>query len=351
MHKLHVLHLGKTLLLLFRYVVLLFLNNLYVPGCSIFGDPNSEYANKNPFWYKFTCFTSGTLAFVIIPNSPLEDYDWQLYDITGHNPDDVYTDTSLIVTGNWAGTYDSTGASATGVNYLQCASEPTINAPTFALSPNLIQGHNYLLLVSHFSDTEQGYSLSFGGGTAVITDTLPPHMNTANRATCDGSQILVKLNKRMKCSSLAADGSDFIISPAAANIITAVGIGCTGGFDMDSVLLTFSAPLPLGNYNLFAQNGTDANTLLDLCDNDIPAGESIPFTVLSPLPVPFDSLTNNKCSTDSLVLIFPDIIQCNSVATDGSDFFVTGTYPVNINSAMPVNCINGLTRRVIVHFN
>jgi gliding motility-associated-like protein len=324
---------------------------LYAPGCSIYGVDSTYYSNKNPYWYKFTCFQSGTLNFIITPNGPFEDYDWQLYDVTGHNPDDVYTDTSIIVTGNWSGTYDSTGASATGVNFIQCSSYPGDMAPTFALSPNLIQGHNYLLMVSHFYNTQQGYSLSFGGGTAVITDTLPPHMFTANRATCDGSKIMVKLNKKMRCSSLTANGSDFMISPAAATITSAVGIGCAGAFDMDSVLLSFSAPLPLGNYNLIAQNGSDANTILDLCDNGIPVGEIIPFTVLSPLPVPFDSLTNNKCSTDSLILVFPDQIQCSSVAANGSDFFVTGTYPVNITNAFPVNCVNGLTRKIIVHFN
>jgi gliding motility-associated-like protein len=219
--------------------------------------------------------------------------------------------------------------------------------------PDLIANHNYLLLVSHFDTSQHGYSLSFGGNgnTAVITDTVPPHMFTASRATCDGSKILVKLNKKMKCSSLAANGSDFTISPAAATITSAVGIGCNNAFDMDSVLLTFSAPLPLGNYNLVAQNGSDANTLLDLCNNGIPVGEIIPFTVLSPFPVPFDSLINNRCSSDSLILVFPDLIQCSSVAANGSDFFVTGTYPVNITNAQPVNCVNGLTRQIIVHFN
>ena len=326
-------------------------NYLYAPGCTVFGDTASSYRNRNPYWYKFTCFQSGTLSFIITPNGPFEDYDWQLYDVTGHNPDDVYTDSSIIVTGNWSGTYDSTGASATGVNYIQCSSQPPEMTPTFALSPNLIQGHNYLLMVSHFYDTHQGYSLSFGGGTAVITDTLPPHMNTASRATCDGTKILVKLNKRMKCSSLAADGSDFMISPSPVAIIGAFGYGCSGAFDMDSVLLTFSAPLPFGNYNLIAKNGLDANTIIDLCDNGVPVGETIPFTVLSPLPVPFESLTNNKCSTDSLLLSFPDLVKCSSVAANGTDFFVTGTYPVTINSATPVNCINGLTRKIIVRFN
>jgi len=89
-------------------------NPLYVPGCS--GTGNAAYANKNPFFYIFTCFTSGTLGFLITPLAPDEDYDWQLYDITGHNPDDIFTDTSLVVTGNWSGTYGNTGASDTGVS-------------------------------------------------------------------------------------------------------------------------------------------------------------------------------------------------------------------------------------------
>jgi len=315
-------------------------------------DPDSIITDINPFWYKFTCFSSGKLAFMIIPNSIDEDYDWQIFDVTGKNPEDVYTDPSMFVVCNWSGEPGTTGASdALGGNSLVECQGLGINR--ISKMPDLIAGHNYLLLVSHFENTQLGYGLSFGGdgNTAVITDTIPPHMFTASRATCDGSGILVKLNKKMKCSTLAANGSDFRISPPVANIISAVGFGCSNAFDMDSVLLSFSAPLPFGNYDLIAQNGSDGNTLLDLCNNSIPNGEVIPFTVLSPQPVPFDSLVNNKCSTDSLILVFPDPIQCSSVAIDGSDFFVTGTYPVNITNALPVNCVNGLIKRIVVHFN
>lgn len=322
---------------------------IYVPGCSLTND--SSYMDRNPFWYKFTCFKSGTLSFIIEPIFPNEDYDWQLFDVTGHNPNDVFTDSSLIVTGNWAGTYGPTGAADTGVNYIQCASAPEVLAPTFAASPNITQGHNYLLLVSHFSDSQHGYALSFGGGTAIITDTIPPHIVSVKNTTCDGSQVLVKLNKRMKCSSLAADGSDFLLSPPAATITSAIGFGCATGFDMDSVLVTFSNPLPFGNYNLMAKIGTDSNTLLDLCDNDVPPGELVPFSVLSPLPVPMDSLINNKCNADSLLLVFPGNIKCSSVATNSSDFFITGPYPVGIGSVLPVNCVNGLTKQIAVYFN
>jgi gliding motility-associated-like protein len=316
-------------------------------------DPDSIITDINPFWYKFTCFQSGKLAFLITPNDLSEDYDWQIFDVTGKNPRDVYTDTSMFVVCNWSGEMGLTGASDDmgGISLVECQG-PGVNR--FSKMPDLIAGHNYLLLVSHFENTQFGYGLSFGGvgSTAVITDTIPPHMFTASRATCDGSKILVKLNKKMKCSSLEADGSDFFISPAAASIISAVGIGCSNAFDMDSVLLTFSAPLPLGNYNLVAKRGnTDNNTIIDLCDNEIPVDERIPFSVLNPSPVPFDSLINNKCSSDSLIVVLPDRVQCGSVAPNGSDFFITGTYPVTITNAVPINCTGGLTRQIVVYFN
>ena len=63
-------------------------NNLFVPGCS--GD-GADYENKNPYWYKFTCYASGTLGFLITPNDANDDYDWQLYDITGLTPNAVFS--------------------------------------------------------------------------------------------------------------------------------------------------------------------------------------------------------------------------------------------------------------------
>ncbi len=92
-------------------------NNLFVPGCS--GSGGANYQNKNPFFYKFICYTSGTLGFVITPLAANEDYDWQLYDITGRIPDDIFTVNTLVVTGNWAGTYGPTGARAGGVTGIQ----------------------------------------------------------------------------------------------------------------------------------------------------------------------------------------------------------------------------------------
>src|SRR4051812_31632445 len=39
----------------------------------------------NPYWYRFTCFQSGSLGFTITPANLGDDYDWQIFDITNQN--------------------------------------------------------------------------------------------------------------------------------------------------------------------------------------------------------------------------------------------------------------------------
>jgi len=320
-------------------------NSLYVPGCS--GSGTADYANKNPFFYKFTCYVSGTLGFVITPNDLTDDYDWQLYDVTGLDPNEIFTNQNIIVSGNWAGDPGTTGASAGGANFIQCASAYTGNAPRFAKMPNLIAGHEYILLVSHFTDSQSGYSLSFGGGTASITDTTKPALKSII-SSCDATKLYINLNKNMKCSSLAADGSDFIISSPGTHVISATSY--CNGFDMDSLELQLNNPLLPGNYLVTIRDGTDGNTLLDNCGNSIPVGDSLPLAILPLAPTPMDSLTPLKCAPQSLQLVFKKNILCNTIAPDGSDFTVSGPSPVNVISAAGI-CTNNLTRTITVNFS
>jgi gliding motility-associated-like protein len=211
--------------------------------------------------------------------------------------------------------------------------------------PNLVAGHNYLLLVSHFTDTPNGYTLTFGGGTAGITDPREPHM-LSSKAPCDGTKVTVKLNERIKCSSLTATGSEFTIIPAVANVITASGIGCNSNFDMDSLILTLDAPVPPGTYMIKIRKGTDNNTLLDNCNKAIVEGEEIPMVVFPLIPTPMDSITKLGCAPDELQLVFRKGIDCTSIAADGSDFVVSlisGSTPVSVIGAASNCAADGFT--------
>jgi gliding motility-associated-like protein len=313
------------------------------------GCTNATFSVDNPYWYKFTCYKSGTLSFVITPLNTLpEDYDWQLFDITGHDPNDVYKDPSLIVTANWVGTYGPTGASAAGTAVFSCGSQPSDNLSTFAKMPDLIAGHEYLLLVSHFllnSTSEVGYTLEFtngqaNGGTASIVNPVIPTIASAY-GICDGHQIMIKLSSKINCSSLAADGSDFSLSgPVSRKIIAATGNGCSSGFDTDSILVTLDNPMSPGTYTISAKIGSDGNTLTDNCANQLPAGDSKSLKFVAFVPTPMDSITLFICSRDTLQLIFSKPMACSSIASDGSDFTVSGPAAVTVKSASGV-CSNG----------
>lgn len=281
----------------------------------------------NPYWYKFTCFTAGTLSFKIAPNNAGDDYDWQLFDVTNKNLNDIYTDPSTVVAANWSGLTGNTGADTTATNYINCGG---LAYPLFSKSPTLILNHQYLLLVSHFAGNSQsGYSLTFSGGTANITDPVPPHLLSA-KAACDGSTITVRLNKNMKCASINADGSDFILIPGNIPITGATGLGCNTNFDMDSVEVSLAGILPSGNYKITVRPNTN---LADNCDNSIPASDTLNFIVNPLVVTPMDSLTKISCAPNTLQLVFKDLIRCSSIAPDGSDFIVSGSAPITVVSA------------------
>jgi gliding motility-associated-like protein len=305
-------------------------------------DPGIAYEDKNPYWYKFTCFTSGTLGFVITPNNLRDDYDWQVFDVTGHNPDEVYADPALFVACNWSGEPGKTGASAAGLSLQNCAGG---GVPLFSAMPQLQQGHNYLLLVSHFSGGSQsGYSLEFDGGSTSIIDKTPPKLQAA-KPLCDNRRISVILNKKMKCNTLAANGSDFIISDPSVTVTAASAVNCAAGFDMDSLIVTLSSPLPSGTYTLKIKKGSDSNTLLDNCDAAIPAGDSLSFNVFPSQPVSFDSITPPRCAPNIVNVIFSDPVLCSSVAPDGSDFLLTSSSSSVITGATMV-CSGNVTTTI-----
>lgn len=311
--------------------------DILISGC----DP---YPELNPFYYRFTCYTAGTLGFVIIPNLPTDNYDWILFDITGLLPSAIFADPTLTVTGNRSPTPGNTGASLEGSNNNNCPVGATDNPSTFAKWPELLQGHEYLLLVTHPSGDQSGYSMAFGGGSAVLNDpTLPDLLSV--RVSCDKKTLTVGITKFVLCSSLASDGSDFSITNYAGTIVNAVGLNCSPQFDYDYMELSLSDPLPPGNYSLVLKEGTDQNTLLEYCGREMLVGDHIDFTVSGAQPA-LDSLIPPACEPNKLHLFFSDPIKCSSIAVDGSDFIVTGSSAVSITQATGGLCPGNLTNQI-----
>lgn len=141
-----------------------------VPVCSTTGGVN--FTDINPFYYRMHCSQSGTLVFLITPLIISDDYDWQLFDVTNKHPSTIYTDYTSFVACNWSGKSGATGTSVSATLNNGC--EGT-GIPNVTLAPTVLAGHDYLLLVSHFTNTNQsGYVLNFSGGTAILNNTTMP---------------------------------------------------------------------------------------------------------------------------------------------------------------------------------
>jgi gliding motility-associated-like protein len=306
-----------------------------VSGCD-------DYPDKNPFYYDFTCYVSGSLGFVITPNDPLDDYDWMLFDITGFLPSIIYTDSTLIVNGNRSASPGPTGAKIGGVKNGKCGAGITDKLSSFTNLLNVIAGHRYILLVSHSSDVQSGYVLTFNG-TAVLNDPKAPGILSVV-PSCDKKILTVGITKFIRCSSLAADGSDFAIISSSGSIVQATGLNCSPQFDFDYLELLMSDPLPPGNYSLVIRNGSDGNTLFDDCGVQAVPGNKFDFTVSSVLPG-LDSIVLPSCVPATLNLLFSSPIKCSSVAPDGSDFKISGSSPVDIIQAED-DCSGNLTNQI-----
>ncbi len=303
-----------------------------VPSCNGPNLPSMGCADavttSNSVWYRFHCYQSGTLGFLISPLSATDDYDWQLMDITGRNPEDVLT-TNLGISVNLSAITGNTGCTPAGTLNINCAGGTA--GTQFNRMPTLTAGNDYLLMVTNWSNSGLGYNLVFTGGTAVLTDNQLPTITNAGPVGCNAAQISLQFSEDILCSSITSNASEFTITDGT-NTYAIAGITsqCAGGVNaISSLILNMQNPLLPGNYNLVVNNGTDANTLLDVCQSAMIAGTSISFTIVAQTPLAINDITYTGCAPTILKVALNKPVLCNSITATGSEFFITpGNHPI-----------------------
>jgi large repetitive protein len=267
-----------------------------LPNCSA---PNIPQGNAacggligagNSIWYRFHCYQTGSLGFIIRPSlsAPLTDFDWSLMDVTGRPLTDLAT-INLSISSNQSQVPGPTGCSALGTDDFECFG--TIPNRQFNRMLTINAGNDYLLIVTKFTNsTNDGYSLEFTGGTAGLTNPLPPTITSVSTIGCNLSQLRVTFSEDIKCSSLTvppalASALELSITNGI-NVITSITSNCnTGSNAFTELIINLQNPLSAGAHNLVVGNGTDGNTLLDIC-NDPMLLVSIPFSVNASPPAP-----------------------------------------------------------------
>jgi len=274
-------------------------------------------------WFIFTIQQGGTLGFVIDPGSNT-DYDFALWDVTGLSNPCSAIGSQPPIRCNFAASTSVTsccggytgGPGITGLDHTTTqAGNLSYGAGGDPVMPGLTvtAGQTFLLLVDNWTNNTQGYTITFTG-TAQYFDNTPPKMDSTAQfcaASYDHQldnlrQILVRFNELINPSTVAADGSDFVVEDVASGApVPVTAAAPVNPPQTNQVRLTVGSPLvpgqtykirigynPPGSGSSNGQPGSDGNTISDQC------GISIP---ISNIP--------QGSSADSIVLVVRDTIS------------------------------------------
>ena len=236
---------------------------------------------KNDVWYIFTVQVSGNLCFSITPNVLTDDYDWAVYNLTNANCSDIYTNAGLEMSCNYSGTSGVTGANG----------QPGVqNNPCIAVTA----GQTYVLNVSQFSTSTNGYTLSFSASTAVIFDNIAPYLSTLNTVTCGQSQLTFTFSETILCSTV--QNADFQLTGSGGpyTVSGVTGATCLAGGTMENTFTINVSPAISGGGSYSFCLVTGAGLVTDLCGN-IASPTCLSFTLPAPPVASILSSTNILC--------------------------------------------------------
>ena len=221
----------------------------------------SNVANEG--WYTLTVQESGMLNFTLTPNET-EDYDWALFNITDASCAQIASNPDLLVSCNTYGLIGVNGP--TGISSAEGGSGNAngpgdLEGPPFNADLPVQAGETYVLLVSNWTATTNGYQLDFGASTAQFYDEQLPELTDAY-ADCTGLHVVFSEN--MDCAT-ALPANFSCTGPNGTVTATAVSSPCEAGAAYSqSFTVTFPVDFTLpGNYSVvFGANG-----LADMCGN------------------------------------------------------------------------------------
>ncbi len=262
----------------------------------------------NSMWLKVTVANAGQILFRIIPLDTSDDYDFAVLDVTNVNcsqlsPSDVVR---CNFNNNWPGSNPMgiVGLSDTGTKTTVGGGDTGWSC----LAPrNAVAGQTYLIMINNFGPDatpgpSHGFTIDFTGSTATFQTNAPPALQS-NVKHCSDSTVTVQLNAPIQCSSIAADGSEFYITPAIP-IAGASGVNCVNDSGYTSqLIIRFSGYAAPGKYVLHGQPGTNGTTLLNLCGdamNFTSTSSTLPFTVPAGIKDDYLPPDSTKCDYNTI---------------------------------------------------
>ncbi len=233
--------------------------------------PNGE---KNDMWMIIRTKSAGKLSFVISPNNTSSDYNWSLFNLTNNNCSDIYNgnlevacNSSTDVLGSSGNANGQTGAFSNHPYY----GDLGFVFPAFNGDITVGNGETYLLNISNHNGNMAGFSIDFGGSTAVLFNPATPAFAYIEPVTCGDGALIVHFNKPIRCNSVQP--SDFVLGGYTVGNVSS--LQCNQGF-LSSPVYRLQLTTPITNASNFTLNLVSA--IKDDCNN-ITSSDAINFTV------------------------------------------------------------------------
>jgi len=163
-------------------------------GCN---GPSCVITESSSTWYKWTCRDAGTLTFSLSPLNPADDLDFVVYELPG-GLDNCNSKNPIrcMASGENVGQPMASWLPCTGPTGLRTGetdTNETCGCPSgnnnFIAPINMVAGRSYALVVNNFSNSGDGYTVSFGGtGTFLgpIAD-----FTTVPQTVCVGQSLTI----------------------------------------------------------------------------------------------------------------------------------------------------------------
>ncbi len=304
----------------------------------------------NSMWLKITVATAGQIIFKIIPIDTVDDYDFAVLNVTNVNCSQLSS--SDVVRCNFNN--NKSGSNKMGIVGLDPSStltEVQSNAygESFLAPINGEAGQTYFIMISNFGPDatpgpSHGFTIDFTASTAVFqSNQLPALQNVVKH--CSDSTVTVQLNVPVQCSSIAADGSQFYITPTIP-IAGASGVNCVNGGYTSEILISFAGDAIPGPYVLNEQPSISGTTLYNLCGDSMTftstsTPPSVSFTVPSHVQDNYLRPDTTKCDysaiTESVLREFDSYLWNTGQTTPAIKIMNPGLYTLQVTDSN--NCI------------
>ena len=217
----------------------------------------------NGVWYTFTVQTNGILHFNIIPYVATDDYDWALFNLTNADCADIKTNGALEVECNFSSSTTNNGI--TGANGgPNPQDEPTINVTA---------GQRFVLYISNFSQSSNGYRLDFSNSTAQVPDNVPPTLvSILPNLNCNAGSITVTFSENIACNTVQPNDFSFTGPGGPYSITSVTSIDCQAGAAYSNeYTLNLSPSISSGGTFTLSISGVIEDICGNLADASTPA--------------------------------------------------------------------------------